>query len=81
MDTSDHRISRHFKESGMAANCLTGIKNALVKCLHVETSEELMSGEHGGCISKIKCLRTYDDVNFVFLFWCGQHIPQYCPSI
>jgi hypothetical protein len=36
MDTTDHVLSDAFKGHGVAASGLTGIKNALMKCLHFQ---------------------------------------------
>jgi hypothetical protein len=67
----------------LVANALTGIKNALAKCLHFqsqlntlvflsvltdEKSKGQRSGEREGCTSKTKCLRTRIYTTFFSFF-------------
>jgi hypothetical protein len=33
------------------------------------------------CTSKTECLRTYSGMILFSLFWCGEFIPEVCPSI
>jgi hypothetical protein len=72
MDTSDRALLHRFKGPGAVVSDLTGIKNALVKCLFVFELElnsldvlnvvidkkykGLRSGERGGCTSKLVCV-------------------------
>ena len=67
MDTSDRRLSNHFGGPGTVENGMTGIRTRwrnvssfpivaeytrAFKCAHGQKSEELRSGERGGCTSK-----------------------------
>ena len=44
MDTSDHGLSLHFKAREANVKGLTGIKNALVKTLHLQLTVITLEG-------------------------------------
>jgi hypothetical protein len=50
--------------------------NALVfLCPHRQKSKELSSAEQGGCL-EINFSRTYIDINFIPIVWCGKLTPE-----
>jgi hypothetical protein len=94
MDTSDHGLSHSFKEFEALRRDLQASKMpscsvpsfsvranyaGTFKCPHRQKSKGLMSGERGGCTSKIVCGHILILTFLSVLMW--ELTPEICPRI